>query len=284
MRQLRTIALNMKVYFTLCLLLSLTVTATPLGAGITKAQQTQDSLNPITNQDVVQMVKAGLSSDVIIAKIKSSYCTFDTFPGVLQELRFQKVPNDVILEMVQAPHGPPKTAKSESRSRESTLSPVTFVDVTVLNGTPVEIEMAYTISSADLEEGNAVTFRVVHPIKVNGATVIERGAVATARVSKAKKGGSWGRAGQIAWAMQDVAAVDGSRIPLEFTKGTKGDSKGGTVTTGVIVTALLFWPAAPLWAFKHGKNAVVPAGKRFEVFVHGDTSLKGKAPIEDNRP
>jgi len=80
--------------------------------------------------------------------------------------------------------------------------------------------------------------------------------------------------------MQDVAAVDGGRIPLQFAKATKGDSKGGTVATGMIVTGLLFLPAAPLWAFKHGKNAVIPAGKRFEVFVHGDTEVKGRTVPE----
>jgi len=45
----------------------------------------------------------------------------------------------------------------------------------------------------------------------------------------------------------------------------------------MIVTGLLFLPAAPLWALKHGKAAVIPAGKRFEVFVHGDTEVNGRA-------
>lgn len=111
-------------------------------------------------------------------------------------------------------------------------------------------------------------------------TVIARGARATARVTKAKKGGSWGRAGQLAWAMQDVTAVDGSRIPLEFSKSTKGDSKGGTVATGVIVTGVLFWPAAPLWGFKKGKDAKVPAGQRFEVVVHGNATVQAKVVAE----
>jgi hypothetical protein len=39
----------------------------------------------------------------------------------------------------------------------------------------------------------------------------------------------------------------------------------------------VFWPAAPFWGFKKGKNAIFPAGKRFEAFVHGDVAVKGKA-------
>ena len=74
--------------------------------------------------------------------------------------------------------------------------------------------------------------------------------------------------------MKDVVAVDGSKIPLEFAKRTKGDSKGGTVATAVVVTGVLFWPAAPLWGFKKGKDAKVPAGSRFEVAVHGSVVVK----------
>jgi hypothetical protein len=43
------------------------------------------------------------------------------------------------------------------------------------------------------------------------------------------------------------------------------------------ITAVLFFPAAPLWGFKKGKPAVVPAGTRYTVFVSGDTAVKGKA-------
>jgi len=50
----------------------------------------------------------------------------------------------------------------------------------------------------------------------------------------------------------------------------------------MIVTGLLFLPAAPLWALKHGKAAVIPAGKRFEVFVHGDTEVNGRAASDGN--
>ena len=71
--------------------------------------------------------------------------------------------------------------------------------------------------------------------------------------------------------MQDVVAIDGSRVPLQFGKSTKGDSKGGTVATGMVVTGLIFLPAAALWGFKKGKDAKVPAGRRFDVMVHGDT-------------
>jgi hypothetical protein len=81
--------------------------------------------------------------------------------------------------------------------------------------------------------------------------------------------------------MQDVIAVDGTKVPLEFSKSTRGDSKGGTVATGIIVTGVLFWPAAPFWGFKKGKDAKVPAGRRFDVTVHGNTNVQVKVATND---
>jgi len=234
----------------------------------------QDSFTRLTNRDILIMVNAKLSANLIIEKINTSSCNFDTFPSVLAELKQKGVPDEVLMAMIQAPHGirtievPTKNVKSGAAV--SAAVPIVS-SITIPDGTPLEVEASYTISSGDVEEGSPVSFNVVQPLKVNGVTVIARGARATARVTKAKKGGSWGRAGSLAWSMQDVIGVDGSRIPLQFAKSTKGDSKGGTVATGMVVTGLIFLPAAPLWGFKKGKDAKVPAGRRFDVMVHGDT-------------
>src|SRR5688500_8721921 len=259
----------LSVFLTLILCLS----SVPLAFG-------QDGYSSLTNADILTMVRAKLSPSLIVEKINTTSCNFDTFPSVLAELKYKGVPDEVLMAMVQAPHGIRKsTTSASSRKADDSANDVAPVVTPIMipDGTPVEIEMAYTVSSAEVEEGTAISFNVVLPIKINNHTVIARAARATARVTKAKKGGSWGRAGQLAWTMQDVAATDGSRVALQFAKSTKGDSKGGTVATAVIVTGLLFWPAAPFWGFKKGKDAKIPAGRRFEVMVHGDTVVNVSA-------
>lgn len=268
-----------KSLLSLCLALVLSLFSVPFALG-------QD-IAPLTNGDIVTMVGAKLPPALIIEKINTSSCAFDTFPSVLAELKYRGVPDEVLMAMVKAPRGArTKTAVREPGRRNSSSSvtddsrgfdasdaPV-FTEITIPEGTPLEVESTFTVSSGEVQEGSAVSFTVVHPVKINGVTVIGSGARATARVTKAKKGGSWGRAGTLAWEMKDVVAVDGSKIPLEFAKRTKGDSKGGTVATAVIVTGVLFWPAAPFWGFKKGKDAKVPAGSRFEVAVHGNAVVK----------
>jgi hypothetical protein len=236
---------------------------------IANQQQQEQTQSPLVNKDVLEMLKSGLSQDVVIAKIKTSLSKFDTSPTALQELKTGNVPDAVILAMVNASAG---TSDDPSMLTVGKAG----VEVKVPDGTPLEIELLSNISSATAKEGDIVDFTIVNPVVVGGVTVIEKGAPAKARIAAVKKAGYWGKAGRLGWAMQDVLAADGNRISLRMEKKLTGDSKGGTVATGAIVTAMIFFPAAPFWGFKKGKNAVYPAGKRFEAFVNGDVVVKGK--------
>ena len=61
------------------------------------------------------MVRAKLPSPLIIEKINTSTCAFDTFPSVLAELKYKGVPDDVLMAMVKAPHGA-RTTVTERKS------------------------------------------------------------------------------------------------------------------------------------------------------------------------
>ena len=87
-------------------------------------------------------------------------------------------------------------------------------ELTLPAGTPIEVEVAYTVNSLDLKPGEHISFRVLVPIVIDGVAVIEEGALVTARVTQAKRGGHWGKGGKLAWSMEDVVAVDNSRILL----------------------------------------------------------------------
>lgn len=57
----------------------------------------------LVNVDILEMLKAGLSQEIVIAKIKASACEFDTSPATLKALKTASVPDEVILAMIQAP-------------------------------------------------------------------------------------------------------------------------------------------------------------------------------------
>lgn len=56
----------------------------------------------ISNKDVVEMTKMGLSPEVIIAKIKSSKQAFDTSPAAMQQLKADGVADSVVISMMQS--------------------------------------------------------------------------------------------------------------------------------------------------------------------------------------
>lgn len=57
----------------------------------------------LTNADVVDMLKGGISQEIVIAKIRAAECDFDTSPAALKGLKATNVPDPVILAMVEAP-------------------------------------------------------------------------------------------------------------------------------------------------------------------------------------
>src|SRR6186997_1456103 len=98
-----------KSFLSLLLFLTLFISAVPFAFS-------QD-IAPLTNGDIVTMVRAKLPSALIIEKINSSSCRFDTFPSVLAELKYQGVPDDVLMAMVRAPHGRNPRAEDAQRTR-----------------------------------------------------------------------------------------------------------------------------------------------------------------------
>lgn len=64
----------------------------------------QATASALANKDIRELLKAGLTQEIVIAKIKSSACDFDTSPDELKELKAANVPDSVILAMVQAPN------------------------------------------------------------------------------------------------------------------------------------------------------------------------------------
>ena len=61
----------------------------------------QAERSKLTNDDITQMKAAGLSTEVIVEKIGSSLCEFDTSPRALADLKMAGVSEPVILAMLR---------------------------------------------------------------------------------------------------------------------------------------------------------------------------------------
>ncbi|HEY6232929.1 MAG TPA: hypothetical protein VIW64_16820 [Pyrinomonadaceae bacterium] len=248
---------------TLILILSTLAVAGPVPQEPVQTQT--QTVAELTNKDVLDMVKSGLATEIVIAKIKSSPGKFDTSANTLAELKAANVPDAVIMAMLGG--------ASEAAAPVAAGPPV---EVKVPDGTEIEIQLKNTASGEELHVGDIVDFSVVRPVVVNGVTIIDKDAPGRARITTAKKAGHWGHAGKLEWAMQDVQSVDGNRVPARFTKRSIGDSKGNTVAVAAVATTVLLGPFGLLWGLKKGKPAIIPAGNRYSAFVSGDNTIKGR--------
>lgn len=106
----------MKAFFWMCILVLI------LGAAPSRssAQGANAAKSALTNQDVVDLVKTGLSDDIVVAKIKGSSCQFDTSPASLKDLKAAGISDAVILAMVQASSSPVGAATSATSDAVST--------------------------------------------------------------------------------------------------------------------------------------------------------------------
>src|ERR1041385_8551125 len=88
-------------------------------------------LAPLTNADVMTMVRAKLPAALIIEKINNSSCRFDTFPSVLAELKYKGVPDEVLMAMIQAPHGGRGAVEERKNPAPPPTSPSVLTQLTV---------------------------------------------------------------------------------------------------------------------------------------------------------
>ena len=136
-----------------------------------------------------------------------------------------------------------------SQPESATPSPAVR-ELKIPAGTPLEVETAFTVNSQYVRPEELISFRVLVPVRVDGVTLIEKYSLVTGRVVQAKRGGHWGKAGKLSWVMQDVVAVDLTRVPLQAVRDTP------TATNGMTGTSHGGQVAAP--AFKNIVSFAVP--------------------------
>ena len=108
-------------------------------------------------------------------------------------------------------------------------------------GTTIPLQCAATLNSAILQTGQNVTFTVANDIKVNGKTVIERGAIANGIVTDAHDHGVFGIPGKFSITVKSVTAVDGTQVFLSNSDiYAQGKAKYGVSIALSAIICILF--------------------------------------------
>ena len=144
------------------------------------------------------------------------------------------------------------------------------------DGTPIKLRLTRNLSSADATTGDRVDFDVLEDVKVKDVIVIPRGGLALATITEAQHKRRMARGGKLNVNIDDVRLADGEKAPLRAVKETQGGGHTGAMTGAIIGTAIVFFPAAPLFLFMHGKDITIPKGTEITAYINGDIPLDPK--------
>jgi len=144
---------------------------------------------------------------------------------------------------------------------------------TLLDGTPIKLRLGENLSSETNKTGDQVPFEVTEEVDVDGVAVIPKGAQALATVTNAEPKRRMGRGGKLDVNVDSVRLADGEKVQLRAVKDNKGGGHVGAMTGAIVATAIVFFPAAPLFLFMHGKSVEIPKATEVTAFVQGDMHL-----------
>lgn len=140
--------------------------------------------------------------------------------------------------------------------------------------TPVRLRLNRTISSADAHVGDTLDFETLDDITVNGTLVIPKGSMAFATVTEAQAKRRMARGGKLDINIDYVKLASGDRAALRAVKDMKGGGHTGGMVGGMVVTSIVFFPAAPFFLFMHGRDTSIPKGTEITAYVNGDVKLE----------
>src|SRR5579863_6077704 len=167
-----------------------------------------------------------------------------------------------------------KTVKQSSQQSEPASQPVKPpLGFGLDDGTPVRLRINRTISSEDAKVGDTVDFEVLEDVNSHDVILIPRGGIALATITEAQSKRRMGRAGKLNVNIDNVKLVDGEKVALRAVKEVKGGSHTGAMTGAIVATAIVFFPAAPLFLFMKGKDITIPKGTEITAYINGDVKL-----------
>lgn len=173
-------------------------------------------------------------------------------------------------QVAVSPAVPQNSGPAASNSSDRLLTPSKFM---LEDGTPVKLRISRTVSSADAHVGDNVDFEVLEEVLVGNTLVIPKGGLALGTVTDAQPKRRMARGGKLNMNIDSVRLVDGEKVALRAVKEAKGGGHTGAMTGAMVGTAIVFFPAAPLFLFMHGKDIAIPKGTEITAYINGNVPL-----------
>lgn len=128
--------------------------------------------------------------------------------------------------------------------------------LTIPEGTPVQLRLLQTVSSAHARLGDRLSFVVEKDVTVGGLVVIPAGSAAQGSVLSVKRSKILGIGGKLVYGVNSVSLATGEIVAAQALTTAKGNSRVWHMLAGAALTGLFYLPAAPLFLLTRGHNGV----------------------------
>lgn len=166
-----------------------------------------------------------------------------------------------------------------SVAETATKAPQAVKESILSEGTPVRMRINRTVSSADAHVNDNVDFETLDDVTLRDIIVIPKGSTAIATITDAVPKRRMARGGKLSMNIDYVRLPSGERLALRGVQDVKGGGHTGAMTGAMVATGIVFFPAAPLFLFMHGKDITIPKGHEVTVYTNTDYDLTKAKPV-----
>jgi hypothetical protein len=151
--------------------------------------------------------------------------------------------------------------------------PASPVKLLLERGTPVKLQFAQTVSSAQVHKSDRLDFVVADDVTAGGFTLIRAGAPAEGTVIGVKGRRPFGMGGDVIVQLDSVELTNGERVGLVARQEFKGKSHTIRMGLEMALAGIIYGPAAPVFLLSRGRDRTVLQGTEVTAYTKSDLSI-----------
>ena len=223
---------------------------------------------------LMSLLMAGIIAGSTFLPMVSAYAATQTVNGMNIDVNYDPFKDEIKKDEETAKVDESQMTFSQRMALKKQQEEVTITQSSVLPGhiyipkrTALEVQLMDRMDCKRVQKYQAVDFKTVENLIINGVVVIPAGTIGKGYVYEVQKPGGFGRKGVLRIAAYEIKTVNGIKVPLMKGLEGKGKTDGGAVAVAAAVSFLGGF-------LMKGSGIVYEPGTNFMVEVKTDTDLQ----------
>ena len=223
---------------------------------------------------LMSLLMAGIIAGSTFLPLTPVYAATQTVNGMNIDVNYDPFKDEIKKDEEAAKVDESKMTISQRMALKKQQEEVTIAQSSVIPGhiyipkrTAMEVQLMDRMDCKKVQKYQAVDFKTVENLIINGVVVIPAGTIGKGYVYEVQKPGGFGRKGVLRIAAYEIKTVNGIKVPLMKGLEGKGKTDGGAVAVAAAVSLLG-------GIFMKGSGVVYEPGTNFTVEVKNDTDLQ----------